>query len=70
MKGSGLPASASSPASLSPFSPSEGKVSPRQFGLRVSTMRAFGLFSDNMYGPVPTGHQSSVRFFSSMPGCE
>ena len=33
-------------------------------------MRAFGLFSVSMYGPVPTGHQSSVKFFASMPGCE
>ena len=30
-------------------------------------MRAFGSFSVSMYGPVPTGHQSSVKFLSSMP---
>ena len=31
-------------------------------------MRALGLFSVSMYGPVPTGHQSSVKFLSSIPG--
>ena len=31
-------------------------------------MREFGSFSDSMKGPVPTGHQSSVKFFSAMPG--
>ena len=68
MNGMALPASASRPRSASPGSPSDGYGSPRKFGLRSSTMRAFGSFCDSMNGPVPTGHQSRVKFFSAMPG--
>ncbi len=31
-------------------------------------MRAFGSFSESMNAPVPTGHQSRLKFFSAMPG--
>ena len=70
MNGILLPASRSSPAASSPGAPSLGYGSPGKLGLRSSTICRFGLFTVIMYGPAPTGYQSSVRFFSAMPGCE
>jgi len=52
-------------------SPSAGYGSPAKFGLRSITINRFGLLTVSMYGPVPTGYQSRVRFLPSViPGCE